>query len=230
MTQSASRRDTPRFHLVEIASDIRSTIRDLSELRNRVSTLASEPNGPWDRRILLAVDTIVATLEHDLEHHVPAILALAGREVSHRSEITIPPVASGAETLIRIDNLMKALGHAEVLVQSLLEVFRADASAARSIEELHEHLAETTLPLAVAIQRDALALKYAVEPAAALEDTIGSALETPLRTEFNPEAKRLARCPRCGGSLSDEDRTFSGSYCETCRTRWEESRDGAAES
>jgi hypothetical protein len=48
-------------------------------------------------------------------------------------------------------------------------------------------------------------------------------LATPLQEEYHPSARSLDSCIpciRCGAKLTADDRTFDGSYCESCRTRW----------
>jgi predicted amidophosphoribosyltransferase len=54
----------------------------------------------------------------------------------------------------------------------------------------------------------------------AKQDEDWNLLATPLHEENHPLGRSLEVCPNCGASLTSDDRTFNGSYCENCRTRW----------
>jgi hypothetical protein len=49
----------------------------------------------------------------------------------------------------------------------------------------------------------------------------------PKRELSHPDARALTACPFCGAALGQDDRTFTGSFCEACGTRWSEGPDGA---
>jgi hypothetical protein len=65
-------------------------------------------------------------------------------------------------------------------------------------------------------------LYYKLNPQIAKEDEEWNILYTPLREQIHPFARSLDICLNCGAVLTNEDRTFIGSYCKNCRTRWDE--------
>lgn len=64
------------------------------------------------------------------------------------------------------------------------------------------------------------ALHHALDPLETLAEAKAEELATPLFEEVHPDAASLIRCPRCGAALDWQDRTFTGTYCEGCRSAW----------
>jgi len=65
-----------------------------------------------------------------------------------------------------------------------------------------------------------VALHHIADPDAAAAEARDQELATPLREISLEGARSLQTCPHCGAPLGRGDRTFTGSYCENCRTRY----------
>ena len=81
------------------------------------------------------------------------------------------------------------------------------------IDDVHPAVAEAH-ELAAALHRH-------LDPAAAGQEDRDLEIATPLRYRRHPRARELEACPHCAAPLEPGDRTFTGSYCENCRTRWD---------
>lgn len=72
--------------------------------------------------------------------------------------------------------------------------------------------------------RDALAAAvsahHLVDPLAAMDEDAEAEAATPLTVGSRSDARELTVCPTCRSALGPDDRTFTGTFCEVCRTRW----------
>jgi hypothetical protein len=230
-----------RFHLTELTWD-------LKELSAQTRTLRDYDGPDTAKHVRFGLATITAAVEHDAQHHAPRAHKLTQvlngdvEQADPEFDDTplnidaeaIPPKIDGALELSTasanltylLDLLKEELERALVIAQRAY--LRIDLSPpdfktiAQDLKELAEILQERAQPHANKAGLWATAIHRASDPAVAEEEDLWREIATPLHERPNPEARQLTICPECGSSLSRDDRTFDGSYCEHCRTRWYE--------
>jgi hypothetical protein len=217
-----------RFHLRSLARDLASSgdgVRALLPLP------ASEPRAMWQVRDGLA--GIAAALEHDARHHAARAAALASllvgdappaddREPEPEPDDEAPRALPAAPDQLAADlgALAASLARAGRIVDDVAAVRGDPAQLRRPLATLVAELATVAWPLAARSLGLARALHRTADPAAAADDDRRDDDSTPLREVADEHARELAICPHCGARLGAGDRTFDGSYCETCRTRY----------
>jgi len=88
------------------------------------------------------------------------------------------------------------------------------------LEQLVEVLGSQVWLQSQQLYQQAFHLHRKADPLKAAQEDYLQLLATPLQEEYHPSARSLDSCIRCGAKLTADDRTFDGSYCESCRTRW----------
>lgn len=102
-------------------------------------------------------------------------------------------------------------------------ILRATGQAAtgRALRALDDPL---DWPGALATLAEALetarALHHRLDPFAAMQEEADHLVSVPQQIRPHPGARALDTCPSCDSPLGSGDRTWTGSYCEVCRTRW----------
>lgn len=213
------------FHLREMRADLRAAA---TSLRSAADTAATGDS------IVHLLDAR-SCVEHDLDHHLPALLALLPAALPAGV-----PGGTGAVSLAE----PPATGNAPE---------RAISAVRRAEEELDAFEGEhagfaaaptaTSVPAAVERLRAALDLALVAidlwydraddaasraDPARVEARRADEALSTPECELPLAGARTLVACPRCGLSLTGGDRTFDGSFCEACGTRWVDPRPDSA--
>jgi hypothetical protein len=185
---------------------------------------------------------VAAAVEHDAQHHAPRALELARTlgtpppepKLSNLDHSTVGLRSVGrdaelaSEARSQLASAMQQLLHG--LEEALATVDRAamvSGAGQRVVEAIQGALVDVVRILGVRCAPEAeCALELAVhlhrmlDPEAAADEDRLKELATTLRELPHAEARTLARCPQCGAPLTDGDRTFDGSLCETCGTRW----------
>jgi hypothetical protein len=171
---------------------------------------------------LASLDSLV---NDDIRSHAQRALALLDPGTlaeALATSISMAPVSAQdarAPFTQQIDNLAAALTGAAELVAAISDAESPLAALddVRRIVAILNDLAapavRTALTLAVAFHR-------AADSSAAAEDDRANELAEPLRELPHVEARALTLCPHCGAHLGAGDRTFNGSYCEACRSRF----------
>lgn len=221
-----------RFHLRSLQHDLAASI---TRLQACLPLPATEPAAMWRLRETIADAT--SAIEHDARHHIQRAVALvftvSGEGDHHAVEIepaVTPSLTSDSGPLPEDarDQLAEELGVAVAALAraraAVVEIAATRGIDAASLRPRVTRIAETLLrvawPAALRCLALAQALHRAADPtAAAAEDRAGE-LATPLHEVALVGARALEICPRCGAPLTAEDRTFDGSCCENCRTRF----------
>jgi hypothetical protein len=234
-----------RFHLKEIR-------RDLSTLTTQIEALSAavsdEPQVIWRVRDGLA--SAVCGIEHDVCHHLAEALKLGG-QVLEMPVLEKAGQELASLEMELFGNNESVLGSGQVnndrliSLRTELQALASDLSAAqqeaeqvtrlqggnpigseqlgRGLLQLAEVLSKRALPQSQRTHTQVVQLSRTADPDAAAEEDQWQTLATPLKEEYHPLARSLNRCPQCDATLTSEDRTFDGSYCESCRTRWSQS-------
>lgn len=89
-----------------------------------------------------------------------------------------------------------------------------------SLRQLVSVLREGALPAVRTSLVFAVGFHRLANPSEAVQEDRDGELAEPLRELPHADARTLIVCPCCGAPLGSGDRTFEGSYCEACRTRF----------
>jgi hypothetical protein len=239
--------DTPamgelRFHLRELHWDLTGLVARLRELLARPTDDAAAT-----RRLRQELGVVVAAIEHDAQHHAPRALELIrafgalfpdpevprpdNSAPDERGDGRDPDLASEAtgQLASALQQVLRGLEEALATVDRAAAMSGAKPGAVETIQgsltDVVQVLGVQSAPAAMRALDLAVSLHRLLDPEAAAEEDRLEELETPLREIPHREARTLARCPRCGAPRSEGDRTFDGSFCEACRTRWYEPLD-----
>ncbi|GEM_PF-2114656 len=206
-----------------IASEIRfhkSQIR--SHLRTELAELQGVPPGADERVRERALADMLAAADHVATHHAQALL---GEPDAESTVWDTPPSSEVDRTRIAAE-IAQALQEIRAGGTKALDlVGRTEPAATDEVALAHDiraalvHLMNATAKGFRLSQR----LVRLEHPEIAEEEARNQELDTPLRTLVRPDARALQTCPHCGASLGSDDRTYTGSYCEACRTLWEPS-------
>jgi len=132
-----------------------------------------------------------------------------------------PPAAASPPTPVPSDEPRTQLAQQlEALATALADAAALVAAPAPMLDRLDMLVSQQAMPAVRAALTLAVALHRAADPMAAHDDDQADELATPLREVALEGARVLVACPHCGGALGRADRTFDGSYCEACRTRF----------
>jgi hypothetical protein len=141
------------------------------------------------------------------------------REGVHVEDV---PSAVG-ELRMNVRELTNALAEVQAQIERLTDMQRSPSENIEHINDVLTQLASAliaeTWPVMVRLFYQAVQIHNIVDP-----DQVSDQAEddTPLRELTHPQARSLTSCPWCHASLSADDRTFDGSYCEMCQTLWHE--------
>jgi len=226
-----------RFHVRSLLQDLDTTLASLN-----ASLLLSprEPAQMWQLRDTVGDATVA--IEHGIQHHLPRLLELIAATSENDEQEAIRPASAPRETKIGDEDLPLFQPTQEAAVRRELEtslglVLKILSEAQHRFSEVAEmrgnngrRLRAVALQAAahlrvasVAAQRClalAVALHHIADPDAAAAEARDQELATPLREISLEGARSLQTCPHCGAPLGRGDRTFTGSYCENCRTRY----------
>jgi hypothetical protein len=221
-----------RFHLRSLQHDLAASI---TRLQTCLPLPAAEPAAMW--RLRETVADAASAIEHDARHHaqqaVALLFAVSGEgdhdAVEIESEVT-PAFACDAGPLPDdardrlTEELRVTLAALEPARAAVIEIAATRGGNAASLRPRVRSIAETlwrvAWPAALRCLALAQSLHRAADPTAAAAEDRADELATPLRELVLVGARALEICPRCGAQLTAEDRTFDGSYCENCRTRF----------
>jgi hypothetical protein len=180
-------------------------VASLSQLRGRLASLDSLVNDDirsHAQRALALLDP--GTLAEALATPMGAPVSAQDARAPFTQQIdNLAAALTGAAELVA------AISDAESPLAALDDVRRIVAM----LNDLAAPAVRTALTLAVAFHR-------AADSSAAAEDDRANELAEPLRELPHVEARALTLCPHCGAHLGAGDRTFNGSYCEACRSRF----------
>ncbi|WNZ26894.1 hypothetical protein HJG54_34270 [Leptolyngbya sp. NK1-12] len=222
-----------RFQIKALRSELMNLGQEVEELaRRRFCT----PEDFLSLRYQLS--SISAGLEHVVSFHYAELLRLIAQlfneqallaESERLSQVEIDwDVRDASACLDRLHkNLQQLATTLQVARNELQQLAQHPDPESQGVKPLAPRLArltemlvnqgllacQTLLGQAVQFHRDA-------DPVAAAAEDYWAIVDTPLREEHHPAALQLAYCPYCGAKLTSEDRSFDGSYCENCRTRW----------
>jgi hypothetical protein len=221
-----------RFHLRSLQQDLAASI---ARLELCLPLPAMEPATAW--RLRETVATATAAIEHDARHHVQRALDLVSVvsggadhaplevEPAVMPSLTAPvdPVSGATRDQLEraLGDALAALARAQAIIVEIAATQGDDAATLRArVSIAAETLWRVAWPAAQRCLALAQVLHHAADPAAASDEARADELATPLREVAIDAARSLSSCPRCGAPLAAEDRTFDGSYCESCRTRF----------
>lgn len=225
-----------RFHLRSLQPDLAATA---ASLKAYLPLPAGEPDAMWQLRGTLTSAT--AAIEHNAEHHAPRVLelmyALAGEEHRERPPgESVPRSQAGegddpfssplvevmrAQLTGELGVVMLALDEAQTLLVELMAKRGSNVVVWRDLaDRLVGMLRDVASPAVSRCLTLAVALHHIADPDAAAAEARDQELATPLREISLEGARSLQTCPHCGAPLGRGDRTFTGSYCENCRTRY----------
>ncbi|MGB3693047.1 MAG: hypothetical protein WBG70_07170 [Spirulinaceae cyanobacterium] len=230
-----------RFHLRSLYYDLLSEIKSTKALSVFVPSNKSEYH-----RLRNESEDISTGAEHYVCYHLVKALKLADKELSLPSltdiwsQITCQEleVADGDSPLSSEQITQYTLDFQKEVKEVLSQLCLSLNIVSRFVEnerlvketkhleteliQLAEILAGKVLPLSEQLYQKAVLLYKSVAPEEVAEEEYWQNLAIPLYEETHPLARSLEHCPRCGAVLTGEDRTFVGSFCESCRTRWDE--------
>lgn len=232
-----------RFHLRELYWDLTRLVKEVETLS------AAAPDVPQAfQRIRYELIDITSGLEHTIFYHLAETLKLAGQVLEKPSltevgtQLTCQQIDWDTEqsfgsakeqhkdvNKLYIDlhelasKLSLAWEKADRAVRSQGGEPNGSEQLERALEQLFEILDYQIWLKSQQLYLQAVQLHRTTDPVQAAQEDYWQLLATPLQEESHPLARRLNSCPRCGASLTQEDRTFDGSFCEFCRTRWIES-------
>jgi hypothetical protein len=225
-----------RFHLRSLQHDLAASI---TALQTCLPLPAMEPAAMWQLRETVA--DAAAAIEHDAQHHIQRAVTLVfepgdanqAAEIEPRATPSLPDDAGRSPDDAR-EQLAEELGIAlAALARARAAVVEIAATRGNDVARLRprmssiaETLSRVAWPAALRCLALAQALHRAADPAAAAAEDRADELATPLRELTLVGARALEICPRCGAPLTAEDRTFDGSFCENCRSRFVESPAG----
>jgi hypothetical protein len=205
--------DAIRFHNHQSAGHLRQLVDRLLELQPAKDADAAA-------RARFTINHLQCSAEHVRELHLvelgspPPTPRPAAAAVSSASPITV--LGESHTALLRA---------AQDQGQEILALWSPEAFEAGRRLDLKAMAALDAALDALLLTLDALlevtrALHHALDPLDALAEAEAEELATPLFEEVHPDAASLTRCPRCGAALDWQDRTFTGTYCEGCRSAW----------
>lgn len=223
-----------RFHLQELHWDLKALVKEIEALSPTIPD-----NSQAFRTIRYGLIHLTAGIEHDASHHLAMALKLTGEGLAkpYLSDLG-EQLGSQEMDWDRDPAVSRADGYPDDPltlhrgIEQLASVLRrasqeADRSAWGSLEdlenglkELAEILGSRAWSMVEALYPPAYRLHRAADPVQAAEDDYWQLIATPLHEDYHPLARSLDSCPRCGAPLTEEDCTFDGSYCESCRSRW----------
>lgn len=189
--------DDREFHLRALRSALATAI---------AATEACRSADPAALRARLAsLESLVVV---DLGGHVRSVVD--PRPASATASSPAPSDDPHQQLAAQLDTLATALAAAAALV----------AVPAPVLDALDVLIAQQAVPAVRAALTLAVALHRAADPLAAAAADQADELATPLREVTIAAARALVVCPHCDAALGRDDRTFGGSYCEACRTRF----------
>lgn len=236
-----------RFHLKELHWDLTSLVKKVKVLSAVIpdtpQSLLSIRNGLVD---------VVCGIEHGVSHHLAEALKLVGQVLTNSSVVEVgerlaslevdwdgeelPQSEDATEDVnsddsIRLHLGLEALTSAlSVALEGVDQAIAIQGGEPRRAEQLQYELEQLVEVLgrrawlqSQQLYKQALRLYQTADPVKAAQEDYWQLLATPLQEEYHPSARSLNYCLRCGAILTSDDRTFDGSYCEFCRTRWIES-------
>lgn len=220
--------DDIRFHLREITADLALMAGSLAKTRETDSAA----------RLENIMNDLLVGLEHDLDHHGLQLRMLLPSPSSQRpmperageAGRQAPSADADVETSRKL--LQQEYSELESRISSAYQRIQAAAEAANQrspdlatlVEGALAEL-ETALDIAGRAAARARLLADRENPVAAARRAEQEAWAVPVREVEHPAARTLTTCPSCGASLGSDDRTFTGSFCENCGTRWNLPRD-----
>ncbi len=230
-----------RFHLRELYYDLLSEIKEAKAL----STFVPRNKSEYYHLRSKLVD-ISTGAEHYVCYHLVKALKLAYEELSlsslsdilsqitcqeleeNEGDSTLSPEQITQHTLDfrkEVKELLSQLCLSLNIVSRFVENERL-VKEAKDLEteliQLSEILAGKVLPQSQQLYQKTVLLYKSVAPEEVAQEEYWQNLSIPLHEETHPLARNLEHCPRCRAVLTREDRTFDGSFCESCRTRWDE--------
>lgn len=229
-----------RFHLKELHWDLTSLVKKVEALS------ANVPDTP---QALLSIRyglvDVTSGIEHDVSHHLAEALKLVGQVLENSSLAEVgerlasletnwdgeglpqpEDVQSDESTMLHMG--LQALNSAlSLALEGVDQAVGMQGGEPRGFEQLEDELEQLAEVLGSRVwlqsqqlYQQALRLHRTADPLKAAQEDYLQLLATPLQEEYHPSARSLDSCIRCGAKLTADDRTFDGSYCESCRTRW----------
>jgi len=227
------------FHVNEIYYDLVGLIKSYENLS------ALNPDS-CQEFLELRIETgcLCIAIEHDTTHHLAEALKLVGKIMENQSILQLgknlsslqieadyrDTIFSNTRESDGYDSLLAGLRHLirqlRLVLEKIAEVRSIQEKGTQFLEQLMpllediaSILAKQVYPYAVNLHLQAFWLQRVSDPESAKEEDYWQLIATPLREEIHPLANSLDSCPLCGASMTD-CRTFTGSYCESCRTQW----------
>ena len=223
-----------RFHLQELHWDLKSLVKEVESLSPAVPNSAVAL-----RSIRYGLPGVTGGIEHDASYHLAEALKLTGNSLEKPSlsdlgeqlatqkmdwdaDLSVPPQEENTDNPLALHQGIQKL--AWLLRLALEEADKAAFGNSQELEKGLEKLAKLLGSQAWCLVENlyppAYRLHRAADPVQAAEDDHWQLIATPLHEDYHPLARTLDTCPRCGAAISEDDRTFDGSYCESCRSRW----------
>ena len=238
-----------RFHLKELHWDLTGLLKKVETLS---TVMPDTPQAFGSLRYELM--DITSGIQHDISHHLGLTLKLAGQILERPSLLEVgerlvsleaswdsetPPPSEDRQTNepSRLQISLKALASdLRLALEATNQVAWSQGEQPRGLGQLDiglEHLVEVlgsqVWSQSQQLYTQAFQLHRAADPMEAVEEDYWQHLATPRRQEYHSLARSLDFCPHCGAELSSDDRTFNGSYCESCRTAWIQSPQSSEE-
>lgn len=232
-----------RFHIRELTYDLQNISREIKQLIvYPVKLIISED-------LLTRVLDIISDVDHSVNYHLSKVIQLfgsqfdnsflidSGARLAHtKMEIIGWPDGTSEmteaidllEIRLRVDEILKCLDKSLSLISSVASISFTDESIQTHKQDLQDNLNELIKTLAHKMRLDFYSLyeiTFEYFKAFNRDDEMGEEqysylTDTPLREINHRDARYLQICPNCEADLGGEDRTFDGSYCESCRTAW----------
>jgi len=212
-----------RFHLREITAD----------LALMVEALANTSETDSAARLEKIMNDLLVGLEHDLDHHGLQLRMLLLSPSSWRLEPERAEEAGRRAPAAdeQVEASRELLQHEySVLKSRISSAYQRIQAAAQAADQQSPDLTaaidgaltelETALDTVGRATARAGLLADLEDPMAAARRAEEEAWANPVREAEHPAARSLTACPMCGAPLGSDDRTFTGSFCENCGTRW----------
>lgn len=234
------------FHLRELRLDLGASIKECKSL---LSISPEHINASETTQLILRVrydfENLIVRIEHIITSHLSQSLRIVGKVLSNSSLIEIGENLASFETdwnedinnksdnvqiktlaeiyvnlhitFLKFDSVLNQVNH---LVLRQIDKGQSYYKLGEALRKIADVVFSQIHPQIVEIYFQSFQLHYTLDPEIAKQDEDWNLLATPLREENHPLARSIGFCPNCGASLTSDDRTFNGSYCENCRTRW----------
>jgi hypothetical protein len=232
-----------RFHIRELTRDLRTVLEKVESLTKKTLSDSGEIFAFRNE-----FEGIHSLLVHITSHHASELFRLVHQTLNHSSQSILAEAFSEVEenayTALEqfslpnsadsvdfnqflnteICSLLSTLSETQQQIEHISNVQASTLNweevLERGVAQFSKTLLNCVIPQSQIILAQTVRLHYLADSTAAKQDEEWQILATPLYEDTHPHAHELDLCPRCGATLTSDDRTYDGSYCESCRTRW----------